>query len=127
MARAPLMMAGCGIGASMTASAMAVHLAAMYVPGFVIGRWVAISGGVKVGLAGLGLVALGGSVLLFQTSATGFSLAMLVAGFGWGTATIGAMAMLHRDARPSPLWLALHDASLFVAALLGALTLGRLG
>ena len=78
-------------------------------------------------LALLGLVALGGSVLLFQTSATGFSLAMLVAGFGWGTATIGAMAMLHRDARPSPLWLALHDASLFVAALLGALTLGRLG
>ena len=127
MARAPLMMAGCGIGASMTASAMAVHLAAMYVPGFVIGRWVAKSGGVKVGLAGLGLVALGGGVLLFQTSSIGFSLAMMVAGFGWGTATIGAMAMLHRDSRPSPLWLALHDGSLFVAALLGALTLGRLG
>jgi MFS family permease len=126
MARAPLMMAGCGIGLSMTASAMAVHLAAMYVPGFVIGRWVSASGGLKVGLIGLGLVALGGVGLLFQTSTIGFSLSMIIAGFGWGTATIGAMAALHARGQPTLTALACHDTALFVSALLGAWMLGRL-
>jgi len=127
MARAPLMMAGCGIGLSMTASAMAVHLAAMYVPGFVIGRWVSASGGLKVGLIGLGFLALGSAGLLFQTSTIGFSLVMIVAGFGWGTATIGAMAALHAKGRPTMMALACHDTALFTAALLGAWMLGRLG
>ena len=127
MARAPLMMAGCGIGFGMVASAMAVHLAAMYVPGFVIGRWIAHSGGIRVGFWGLALILVGGTSLFWQDNSVGFSLALMIAGFGWGTATLGAMASLHHDGRPSSLWLAAHDVSLFLAALLGALAFGRVG
>ena len=127
MARAPLMMAGCGIGFGMVASAMAAHLAAMYVPGFMIGRWIAHSGGIRVGLWGLVLISVGGTALVWQATGAGFSLALMVAGFGWGTATLGAMAYIHQDGRPSSLWLAAHDVSLFVAALLGALAFGRVG
>jgi MFS family permease len=127
MARAPLMMAGCGIGFGMVASAMAVHLAAMYVPGFVIGRWIAYSGGIRVGGWGLALIMAGGCAMFWQVSSAGFSLALMIAGFGWGTATLGAMAYIHRDGRPSSLWLALHDVTLFLAALLGALVFGRVG
>jgi len=127
MARVPLMMAGCGLGVSMTASAMAVHLAAMYVPGFVIGRWIAAWGGITVGLIGLLLIVVGGSAVFWQGTLTGFSLALALAGFGWGMATIGALAALHRDGRPSPAWLAMHDATLFISALGGALAFGQFG
>jgi MFS family permease len=87
MARAPLMMVGCGLGVGMVASAMALHLAAMYVPGFVIGRWIGHSGGIKVGLWGLVMIIVGGAAMPWQTNSGGFGLALSVAGFGWGTAT----------------------------------------
>jgi hypothetical protein len=51
---------------------------------------------------------------------------MSLAGFGWGMATIGATAALHRAGRPSPTALALHDVALFLAAMLGAAIFGRL-
>ncbi|NBQ38552.1 MAG: hypothetical protein EBU34_01925, partial [Alphaproteobacteria bacterium] len=60
-------------------------------------------------------------------SSGGFGLALSIAGFGWGTATLGAMASLHRDGRPSALWLAAHDGMLFVAAIVGAAAFGRFG
>jgi len=127
MARAPLMMVGCGLGFGMVASAMALHLAAMYVPGFVIGRWIAHSGGITVGLWGLAMIVVGGAAMSWQVSSGGFGLALSIAGFGWGTATLGAMASLHRDGRPSALWLAAHDGMLFVAAIVGAAAFGRFG
>jgi len=127
MARAPLMMVGCGLGFGMVASAMALHLAAMYVPGFVIGRWIAHSGGITVGLWGLAMIVVGGAAMSWQVSSGGFGLALSIAGFGWGTATLGAMAYLHRDGRPSALWLAAHDGILFVAAIVGAVAFGRFG
>ena len=127
MARAPLMMVGCGLGFGMVASAMALHLAAMYVPGFAIGRWIAHSGGITVGLWGLALIMVGAALMPWQVSSGGFGLALSIAGFGWGTATLGAMAYLHRDGRPSALWLAAHDGMLFFAAIIGALAFGRIG
>jgi hypothetical protein len=127
MARAPLMMAGCGLGFGMIASAMALHLAAMYVPGFVIGRWIAHSGGIKVGLWGLAMILVGGAALPWQVNSGGFGLALSIAGFGWGTATLGAMAYLHHEGRPSALWLGAHDGMLFLSAIAGALAFGRFG
>ena len=120
MARAPLMMAGCGIGLSMTAMAMAVHLTAMYLPGFVIGRWIEAWGGTRVALFGLIAIICGGGALALQGSTAGFSAFLALAGFGWGTATIGATAAMHRAGRTSPVVLAAHDAILFISALLGA-------
>jgi MFS family permease len=127
MVGAPLRMAGCGLGFGMVASAMALHVSAMYAPGFIIGRWIARSGGSAVAAWGLAFNLLGALAVYEQQSAAGFSLALTLAGFGWGTATLGAMALIHRDGNPPSAWLALHDAILFVAALLGALVFVRWG
>jgi F0F1-type ATP synthase membrane subunit c/vacuolar-type H+-ATPase subunit K len=54
----------------------------------------------------------------------GLSVALVVAGAGWGIATIGASAWLHQGAQPSPTQLALHDMVLFLAAIAGAASLG---
>ncbi len=127
MAQAPLAMIGCGLSFSMTATAMAAHLAAMYLPGFVIGRLIVRLGALHSALFGLILLVLGAFSLQFQGDIAGFSLALAVAGFGWGVATIGATAMIHRAGRPSMRALALHDISLFLAAMAGAALFGRLG
>jgi MFS family permease len=127
MARTPLLMTGCGLGFGMVASAMALHVSAMYVPGFVIGRWIAISGGLFVAVSGLGLNFLGALLVYRQQNSFGFSLALALAGFGWGTATLGAMALLHRDGNPPSHWLGVHDTILFVAALSGALAFSLWG
>ena len=124
MAHAPLVMAGCGIGFSASAAAMALHLMAMYAPGLVIGRWVAAWGGLWVSLSGLGLLLAGAMLLGLQATFVGLSVALVVAGAGWGIATIGASAWLHQGAQPSPTQLALHDMVLFLAAIAGAASLG---
>lgn len=124
MAHAPLVMAGCGIGFSASAVAMALHLMAMYAPGLVIGRWVAAWGGLRVALSGVVLLLAGAGLLFLQTAFLGLSLALVVAGAGWGIATIGASAWMHQSAQPSPTMLALHDMSLFLAAISGAASLG---
>lgn len=126
MAHAPLAMAGCGISMSMSSIAMAAHLSAMYWPGFVIGRLVVKLGAFPTSLIGLLMVALGGVATLYQTSVIGFTLSLSFAGFGWGMATIGATAALHRAGRPSATALAFHDVTLFLAAMLGAVLFGRL-
>lgn len=126
MAHAPLAMAGCGMSMSMSSIAMAAHLSAMYWPGFVIGRLIVKLGTVPTSLIGLAMVGIGGVATLYQSHVIGFTLAMSFAGFGWGMATIGATAALHRAGRPSPSALALHDIALFLAAMLGAAVFGRL-
>jgi hypothetical protein len=122
MARTPLMMAGCGIGFSLAAGVMALHIAAMYLPGFIIGRWLSAWGGFKVGLGGLVLLGFGALLVSLQREPAGFGLALSIAGAGWGIATIGATEWLHRKGNPSPMALAIHDGLLFIAAITGALT-----
>ena len=122
MARTPLMMAGCGIGFSLAAGVMALHIAAMYLPGFIIGRWLSAWGGFKVGLGGLVLLGFGALLVSLQREPAGFGLALSIAGAGWGIATIGATEWLHRKGNPSPMALAIHDGLLFIAAIIGALT-----
>lgn len=124
MAHAPLVMAGCGIGFSASAAAMALHLLAMYAPGLIIGRWVAAWGGLNVSLSGLVLLGLGAAMVMQQTGFWGLSAALVVAGAGWGIATIGATAWLNTEGQPTPAMLALHDMALFAAAMLGAASLG---
>jgi MFS family permease len=123
MAHAPLMMAGCGIGFSASAMAMALHLMAMYAPGLVIGRWVAAWGGLAVSLTGVVLLGLGGFLLMQQSQWLGLTAALVMAGAGWGIATIGATAWLNQRLQPTPLMLAGHDMMLFLAAMLGAASL----
>ncbi|NCY16248.1 MAG: hypothetical protein EBX39_05665, partial [Actinobacteria bacterium] len=90
MAHAPLAMAGCGIGLGSSVLLMALHLMAMYAPGFVIGRLIASWGGGLVGLAGVGLLVLAACLLPRMDQALSMALVMMGAGTGWGLATIGA-------------------------------------
>ena len=123
MAHAPLLMAGCGIGLGGSVFMMSAHLMAMYAPGFVIGRAIARWGGARVGMAGV-VMLLGAVWLLPQlASAAPMGLTLVVAGMGWGLATIGATAWLHASGRPSALMLACHDLMLFLGAMAGVWTL----
>ena len=126
MAHAPLAMNGCGLSFSMSAIGMAVHLSAMYLPGFTIGRMVMHFGASMTALIGLILLLMGSASVLYQATLLGFVISLAVAGYGWGMATIGATAALHRSGHPSASVLALHDIILFLSALAGAAAFGRL-
>jgi MFS family permease len=126
MAHAPLAMAGCGLTFSMSALAMAAHLSAMYWPGFTIGHFVLRFGSLPTALIGLVLLVGGGLSLLAQNTLIGFTISMAVAGYGWGMATIGSTAAIHRAGHPSAISLAAHDVILFLGALTGAMLFGRL-
>jgi MFS family permease len=123
MAHAPLAMAGCGIGLGGSVFLMSLHLMAMYAPGFVIGRAIARLGGAVVGATGLSFLGMAGWVLPQVSSAWPMGLTLVLAGTGWGLATIGATAWLHAAGRPSALLLACHDLMLFLGAMAGVWTL----
>lgn len=125
MARAPLTMAGCGLTFSMSAIAMAAHLSAMYWPGFTIGHFVSRFGTLPTSLVGLALLSGGGLSLLTQSTVIGFTIGMAIAGYGWGMATIGSTAAIHRAGHPSAFSLAMHDVILFLGALTGAALFGQ--
>jgi hypothetical protein len=123
MAYAPLAMAGCGLSFDRSVLMMALHLMAMYAPGFVIGRLISQFGGAGVGLAGFAILAMAAWALPQQSAALPIGMVMVLAGCGWGIATIGATAWLHQTGRPSALVLALHDLMLFFGAMAGVWTL----
>ncbi len=120
MAGAPMRLVDCGIGEGAVFGFVALHVFAMYAPSvplFWLGtRFSApaiTAAGILLALSGL---ALAWAIPLPATLA----LAMVFTGAGWSAATIGATAWLRLDGTPSRLGLALHDASLFCAALIGA-------
>ena len=123
MAHAPLAMAGCGLSFGGSVLVMALHLMAMYAPGFIIGRLIAVWGGLVVSLVGLTLLVVAAFLLPQQNSAWPMALIMMLAGTGWGVATIGSTAWLHQAGRPSALMLACHDLLLFLGAMAGVATL----
>lgn len=125
MARSPLVMMGCGLSLSLSAFAMAAHLSAMYWPGFTIGHLIKRFGGIITSLIGLLFLVMGGVGIAYQNSVFGFTLCLTLSGYGWGMATIGATASLHKDAQPSATMLAFHDVILFIAALVGVTLFGR--
>lgn len=125
MAHSPLAMAGCGLSLSFSALAMAAHLSAMYWPGFTIGHLIKHLGGTFTSLIGLGLLLSGGFSVLFQNTVLGFTLCLTLAGYGWGMATIGTTATLHKAGQPSVTMLAFHDVILFIAAFVGVALFGR--
>lgn len=77
-------------------------------------------------MIGLALLLSSGFSVLFQNTVLGFTLCLKLAGYGWGMATIGTTAMLHKAGQPSATMLAFHDVILFIAALVGVALFGRL-
>lgn len=125
MSGAPLALMGCGIGEAALFGFIALHVAAMYAPAVplaLIGDRVS-----PVLLAGLGVVLVAAAVpLQLLGSAEAITAALIAVGAGWSVATVGCTAWLYRGGRPGRLGLALHDGSLFLCAILGAVAGGWL-
>ncbi|QIB34422.1 MFS transporter [Ancylobacter pratisalsi] len=121
MAGAPLSLAGCGIGVPAIAGFVAWHVVAMYAPALA-GGWIAGRIGAAP-LAGAALFACVASAVAVRVlpDAAGIVAAFLMVGAGWSLAMLAATLMLHERGVPSRLQLALHDGTLLIAALAGAL------
>lgn len=124
MAGAPLALIGCGLSMGETTTLVSWHAIAMYAPAaalpFLRGVKPASIAGAGVALT---MAAVAGWAVL--GGAEGAGAALVAAGIGWSFALSGATAWLG-EARPTRGMLALHDAALLAAAVLGALLAGRL-
>ncbi|MFG1462777.1 hypothetical protein V5F77_07715 [Xanthobacter sp. DSM 24535] len=134
MAQAPLALLGCGVGEGAVFGFIALHVAAMYAPAAPLA---AFGGNISprlLALAGLGLVAAALMLPAIQVLAPGLELAgslawgiaLVMVGAGWSLATVGCTGWIYQRGIPSRLALALHDGSLFLSAILGAVMAGRL-
>ncbi|OYX13967.1 MAG: hypothetical protein B7Z15_05495 [Rhizobiales bacterium 32-66-8] len=124
MADAPTALLGCGIGEGAVFGFIALHVAAMYAPAAPLAVFGSRLPPQALTFAGLALVALAIPLLLVGEAAA-LTAALVLVGGGWSVATVGCTGWLYRDRRPGRLALALHDGSLFTAAILGALAAGR--
>ncbi len=121
MLHGPLTLAVCAAAPAFIGGAMGWHLFAMYGPAalaaFLPGLFptlATLAGGLAAMLAGAGAVYAGFSI-------ASVTLGLIAIGLGWGAVNVAALRLLHDDARPSRLALALHDVFLLGAAAAGAL------
>ena len=121
----PGAMVGCGVALSGMFGLMAFHVMAMYAPAFVVGPLAARYGVSSVAASGLGLMVCARLLTPGANSASDFALVLGLLAVGWSLATSAATLWLHHRGSPSRLWLAGHDALLFVAALAGAAMAAR--
>lgn len=121
MVAAPGAMAGCGIAAPATFSAISWHVVAMYAPAFFCAALARRIGAQKLAGLGLALIALAWSVEAFANDYWRFAAALIIVAVGWSFATAGASLRLYGKARPSRAMLAAHDAVLFLSAIAGAM------
>ncbi|MFC0219274.1 MFS family permease [Pseudochelatococcus lubricantis] len=126
MAAAPLAMAGCGLSPGLIFAGISWHMVAMYAPALFTAH---LPQGVTpplVALGGLLLLALGVPVFAAAETAAAFTLALALLGAGWSVCVAGTTQWLHENGPPSRLVLALHDGTVLLAAVLGALLAGQI-
>ena len=120
MLATPAAMLACGIEISGVFGVMAWHVMAMYAPAFLIPYLSKKIGAAPVALAGLALIVTAKFVTAHASNVVDFTIILGLLAVGWSLATTAATLWLHRNGSPSRLWLAGHDALLFLAALAGA-------
>ena len=116
----PGAMIGCGVTLSSMFGVMAFHVMAMYAPAFAVGPMVGRFGVASVAAAGLGLMVAAKFLSHGANSVMDFAVVLGLLAVGWCLATTSATLWLHHRGSPARLWLAGHDALLFLAALAGA-------
>jgi len=116
----PGQMVGCGVTLSGMFGVMAFHVMAMYAPAFVVGPLVRRFGLASVAAGGLGLILVAKLLSRNASDVTDFAFVLGLLAIGWSLATTSATLWLHHRGSPARLWLAAHDALLFLAALAGA-------
>ena len=119
MTRAPMALAGCGLGAGLIGAFVSWHVVAMVAPIGVGARWNVATGiALPVGLALLTVALVGG-----RGGALSLEAGLIMAGLGWSFIQV-AVARFLAAAAPSRLALGLHDCAILTAALAGALVGG---
>jgi hypothetical protein len=120
MGLAPSLMIGCGIGVSQTSGIVGWHILAMYAPALLLGLVIRPARAKFICLLGVACSASALWLAFHVTSEAGFTLAMVLSGFGWSGTTLAATTLLHARSTPSRAQLAVHDFLLLAAALTGA-------
>ena len=94
MTSSPLAVVGCGYAKSDAANVVMGHVLAMYAPSFVTGHIIARFGTQRVMAVGLMILAAAGAVAMAGVDLFNFFAALMLLGFGWNFAFIGATTML---------------------------------
>lgn len=94
MTSSPLAVVGCGFQKSDAANVVMGHVLAMYAPSFVTGHIIARFGTQRVMAVGLMILAAAGAVAMAGVDLFNFFAALMLLGFGWNFAFIGATTML---------------------------------
>jgi MFS family permease len=94
MTSAPLAMIGCGHSVTDAALGIQWHVLAMYAPSFVTGSLIARFGVERITGIGLAVITLTGAVGLAGISVAHFWTGLVLLGFGWNFAFIGATTMV---------------------------------
>jgi MFS family permease len=100
MTSAPLAMIGCGHSVTDATLGIQWHVLAMYAPSFVTGGLIVRFGVERITGIGLGLIALTAVVGLAGITVAHFWTALVLLGFGWNLAFIGATTMVTQCHRP---------------------------
>lgn len=120
MGGSPIKLVDCGISQGATFGFIALHVFAMYAPAVPL-LWVARAvPAPALATCGAGLTLGAVALALATRDPSLLALALVISGGGWCMATVGSTAWLRAGGPPGRLGLALHDFTLFGAALLGA-------
>jgi len=100
MTSTPLAVVGCGFLKADAANIVSLHVLAMYAPSFVTGHLINRFGVERIMGTGLVILAGAGGVALMGVELVNFYGALILLGFGWNFAFIGATTLLTSAYRP---------------------------
>jgi MFS family permease len=100
MTSTPLAIVACGYNPDDAASVVRAHVLAMFAPSFFTGHMIARFGAPWIIALGLAMLAACGAVALSGVDIAQFYVALILLGFGWNFAFIGATAMLAASHAP---------------------------
>jgi predicted MFS family arabinose efflux permease len=128
MTSAPLAMVGCGHSVTDATLGIQWHVLAMYAPSFITGSLIARYGVERVTGVGLALIALTAVVGIAGITVAHFWTALVLLGFGWNLAFIGATTMVtqcHRSEERNKVQ-AFNDFLIFGSMALSSFSSGQL-
>jgi predicted MFS family arabinose efflux permease len=128
MTATPIAMVDCGFGVSDSSWVIQWHVLAMYVPSFFTGSLITRLGVERITLGGLVMLMGAGLTALLGINFLNFAVSLVLLGFGWNFAFIGATTMVtecYRTPERSKVQ-AVNDFAIFFTVALASLASGRL-
>jgi MFS family permease len=119
MTRAPAGLIECGLAPGAIGGVAASHFILMYAPMAIAARWPRVISAPQALVVGVGAALF--SIALGRVAPLEIMTSLVLAGFGWSLAQIGASRLLYDGPSLSKIALGFHDALILGAALLGVL------